>query len=125
MEFLIQILLGLTILFLSALGLKTMFYPKSVSELLDIKPKGPAGLNTMRGFLGGLFLGSSIVITVGLITGNTFFFLAVATTMSTVVFGRIISFFTDGFDKKSLVPFIVEIVMVTIFIVAHSILKTL
>jgi hypothetical protein len=47
-----------------------MFAPKSIFDILDIEPMGQAGLNTIRGFLGGSFIGSSIVLATGLFTGN-------------------------------------------------------
>ena len=118
MDSVIQGLVGLSCLFLVGLGVKTMFTPNSMLELLAIKPEGSAGLNTIRGFLGGLTAGSSIVLGVGLATGNTTFYLAVAMVMGTVIIGRLIGIAFDGFDKKVLFPLIAEIVMVTIFIVA-------
>ena len=75
-----------------------MFAPRSMVDLLAVGPEGPAGLNTIRGFLGGLFVGSSIVLAAGLATGNATFFLAVATVMSAVVVGRLMGIAVDGFD---------------------------
>ena len=118
MDIVIQGLVGLSCLFLVVLGAKTMFTPNSMLEILAIKPEGSAGLNTIRGFLGGLTTGSSIVLGTGLATGNTTFYLAVAMVMGTVVIGRLIGIAFDGFDKKVLFPLIAEILMVTIFIVA-------
>ena len=88
--------------------------------ILAVKPEGPAGLNTIRGFLGGLFIGSSIVLATGLITGKFTFFLAVAMTMSVVVVGRWVGIAVDGFDKKVVVPLVAEMIMVTIFIGAYT-----
>lgn len=119
MEFVIQGLVGLSSLFLLALGTRTMFAPKAMIDILAIEPEGPPGLNTIRGFLGGLFIGSSIVLATGLVTGNTTFFLAVAMTMSVVVAGRWLGIAFDGFDKKVVFPLVAEMVMVTIFIVAY------
>lgn len=48
----------------------------------------------------GVFIDSSMVLTTGLVTGNTTFFLAVATIMGTVVIGRLVGIGFDGFDKK-------------------------
>ena len=79
-----------------------------------------ADLNTVRGFLGGLFTASSIVLATGLITGNTTFFLAVAMTMSVVVIGRWVGIVVDGFEKKVVFPLLAEMVMVSIFITAYS-----
>ena len=119
-EIVLRGLVGLSCLFLAGLGLRTMFMPKSMFTLLAIEPEGPAGLNTIRGFLGGLFIGSSIVLITGLVTGNKTFFLAVATTMSVVVIGRLVGIAIDGFNKKVLFPLIAEILMVTFFFVTYA-----
>ena len=120
MDAVIQGLVGLSCLFLAGLGARTMFVPKSTFGILAVEPEGPAGLNTIRGFLGGLFIGSSILLATGLATGNTTFFLAVATVMGFVVIGRMVGIAVDGFSKKVLFPLVAEIVMVTIFIAAHK-----
>ena len=119
MESVIQGLVGLSGLFLLALGTRTMFAPKAMFDILAIKPEGPPGLNTIRGFLGGLFIGSSIVLATGLYTGNTTFFLTVAMTMGVVVIGRWVGIALDGFHKKVAFPLVAEMVMVSIFIIAY------
>lgn len=122
METFLQGLVGISCLFLAGLGTRAMFVPKSMVKILDVEMETAAGLNTVRGFLGGLFLGSSIVLVTGLITGNTTYFLAVATTMSAVIVGRLVGIAVDGFDKKVVFPLFAEIVMVTIFIAANTVL---
>ena len=122
-NFIIECLIGLSCLFLISLGTKTMFTPKSMFEILAIKPEGATGLNTIRGFLGGLFIGSSIVLATGLITGNPIFYLTIAIIMGLVVTGRLIGIIIDNFNKKILFPLIAEIVMVTIFIIAYILLR--
>ena len=76
METVLQGLVGLSCLFLAGLGARTMFTPKSMIGILAVEPDGPAGLNTMRGFLGGLILGSSILLATGLATAEIGRFLA-------------------------------------------------
>lgn len=124
MESLLQGLVGFCCLFLVGLGVRTMFAPDSMIDTLVIRPEGPAGLNTVRGFLGGLFLGSSIVLAAGLATGDTTFFLAVATVMGTVVLGRLAGVALDGYDKRVAFPLIAEMAMVAIFVMAHIQLRT-
>ena len=119
METVLQGLVGLSCLFLVGLGARTMFTPGSMVGILAVEPEGAAGLNTIRGFLGGLFVGSSIVLATGLATGNTTFFLAVAMTMGFVVFGRSAGIVVDGFDKKVAFPLIAEILMASIFVTAY------
>ena len=120
MEAVLQGLVGLSCLFLIGLGTRTMFAPKSMVQVLAVRPEGPAGLNTMRGFLGGLFIGSSILLATGLVTENTTFLLAVAMVMGVVVVGRLVGVAVDGFDKRVAFPLVAEMVMVTIFLVAHT-----
>ena len=119
-ETVLQGLVGLSCLFLAGLGTRTMFAPKSMVGTIAVEPEGPAGLNTIRGFLGGLFVGSSIVLATGLATGDTTFFLAVATVMSVVIVGRLVGIAVDGFDRKVVFPLVAELVMVAIFIGAHT-----
>ena len=116
----LQGLVGLSCLFLAGLGVRTMFAPRSMIDLLAVEPEGAAGLNTLRGFLGGLFVGSAIVLATGLVTGDTTFFLAVATVMSVVVVGRLLGIAVDGFDRKVVFPLVLEAVMVTIFFGASA-----
>jgi len=120
MDALLQGLVGLSCLFLVGLGAKTMFMPKSMFGILAVESDGAAGLNTIRGFLGGLFIGSSIVLFTGLATGNKTFFLAVAMVMGVVVIGRLVGIALDGFDKKVAFPLVAEMVMVTIFVTAYT-----
>ncbi|WP_051303549.1 DUF4345 family protein [Psychromonas aquimarina] len=120
METVIQSLLGLSCLFLACLGIKTMFSPKSMVEILDIEIETAAGLNTVRGFLGGLFIGSSTLLAAGLITANTTFILSVAITMSAVVIGRCVGIVIDGYNKKVLFPLAAEIIMTAAFIAAYT-----
>jgi Domain of unknown function (DUF4345) len=120
MEIVLQVLVGLSGLFLAVLGTRTMFFPKLMVDILDIEMETLAGLNTVRGNLGGLFIGCSIVLATGLVTGNTTFILAVAMIVSVVVIGRLVGIAVDGFDKKVVVPLVAEMVMVTIFIVTYT-----
>ncbi|MGF1742370.1 hypothetical protein L4C34_15060 [Vibrio profundum] len=120
MDTILQGLVLLSSLFLAGLGIRTVFVPKSMVEVLDIGIETAAGLNTVRGFLGGLFIGSSVILVTGLVTGNTTFFLAVAMTMSAVVFGRWVGIAGDGFDRKIGFPLVMEMIMVTIFVVAYT-----
>ena len=123
MESVLQGLVGLSCLFLAGLGARSMFSPNSMIEILAVEPEGPAGLNTIRGFLGGLFIGSSVVLATGLATGNTTFFLAVAMVMGVVVVGRLVGIAIDGFDKKVLFPLVLELIMVMVFLAAHTQLR--
>ncbi len=114
MELAVQGLVGACCLFLVGLGVTTLFVPKLMVGVLAVEPKGPAGWNTLRGFLGGLFVGSATVLATGLATGNRTFILAVAMVMSVVVFGRFVGLLLDGFAKGIVFPLVMEMIMVAI-----------
>lgn len=56
---------------------------------------------------------------IGLTTGQTLGFVAVAILMAVVAFGRIVGMLADGFDKAVLPPLIVELVIIAVLIAAH------
>jgi len=119
MQLIIQIIIGLVGLMLLGLGLKSMFTPNSMVKNFAIEPQGVAGLNTIRGVIGGLFLAGLTMLIAGLVAGNTVWFLAVAILLGGIAIGRIIGLITDGVDKAVIPPLVVELVMVTVLVVGH------
>lgn len=124
MQMVIQGLLGLICLMMFGLGVKSMFAPKSVVKNFAIEPVGAAGLNTIRGMIGGLFLASLVMLLTGLVTSQTAWFLAVAVLLGIIAIGRIIGMVLDGFDKSIIPPLVVELVMVIILVAGHMQLGT-
>ena len=119
MDLVLQALVGLMCLIVTGLGATSMFAPKSMVDVLSVEPAGSAGLNTIRGVVGGMFIGCSALLVTGLVTGHTAFFLAVATIMGVVAIGRLVGIAVDGFHKSVVIPLVVEAVGVTIFVGAH------
>lgn len=101
------------------LGMKSMFAPKSMLDNFDITPRGGAGLNTIRGVFGGLFIASLGMLVTGLLIGETVLFLAVASIMIAVAVGRLIGLISDGFDKAVVPPLVAELVITALLIFAH------
>ena len=98
MELALRILIGVFCLPLAALGLRSMFTPQSMGEAQSIAPEGAAGLNTIRGVIGGFFGACVTMLALGLVTGETLWFLAVAILMGVVIVGRVVGIAADGFD---------------------------
>ncbi|MEM7016073.1 MAG: DUF4345 family protein [Pseudomonadota bacterium] len=119
MEMVIQGLIALIALALSGLGIKSMFAPASMVKNFAIEPVGAAGLNTIRGMIGGLFLGCLAMLVAGFAMNNTVWFLAVAVILGAVAIGRVIGILLDGFEKSVIPPLVVELVMVAILVTAH------
>lgn len=120
MELTLQIFVGLATLMLLGLGTMSMFAPKRMVSNFAIEPIGTAGLSTIRSVIGGLFLASVAMLTIGLATGQTLGFLAVAILLGVVAFGRIVGIVTDGFDKAIVPPLVVELVIISVLVSAHS-----
>ena len=77
------------------------------------------GLSTIRSDLGGMFLTGGALLALGVLRGQTLWFLAVALLMGLIALGRLIGFALDGYDQRLLLPLIFEIVFVVLFVVAH------
>lgn len=120
MELTLQIFVGLATLMLAGLGTMSMFAPRRMLNNFAIEPIGTAGLSTIRSVIGGMFLASVIILAFGLYTGQTISFLAVATLLGVVAFGRVVGIVTDGFDKAVVPPLLVELVMIGVLIAAYS-----
>lgn len=118
MEKALKIIIGLFALMLLVIGLKTMVFPMEMIEKFGLDPIGTNGLNTVRGLVGGLLLGSSLMIITGIRTGKTLWFLPAALLMITVAAGRFLGLVVDGFDRAVLPPLVVEIVIASLLILA-------
>jgi hypothetical protein len=120
MELTLQILVGLATLMLTGLGAMSMFAPRRMVKNFAIEPVGTAGLSTIRSVIGGLFLASVAMLAIGLTTGQTLGFVAVAILLGVVAFGRIVGIVTDGFDKAVVPPLVVELVIIAVLVSAYT-----
>lgn len=120
MDSILNILVILATLALTGLGTMSMFAPRRMIANFAIEPVGAHGLSTIRSVIGGLFLASVALLVIGLTTGQTLGFVAVAIVMGAVAAGRIVGLMADGFDKAVLPPLVVELVIIAILLSAHS-----
>ncbi|MEZ5558205.1 MAG: DUF4345 family protein [Pseudomonadales bacterium] len=120
---LLKILVGLVALLLLYLGLGLVFDPLEGVRAFAVEPQGLHGLSTIRGDLGGMFIASTIMLSIGLATGASLWYMAVAVLMGAIAAGRVVGFVVDGYDDASLAPFIVELVMVAVLVTARVVLR--
>lgn len=125
METALNIFVILATVMLSGLGIMSMFAPRRMVANFAIEPVGSAGLSTIRSVIGGLFLASVALLVIGLTTGQTLGYAAVAILMAVVALGRIVGILADGFDKAVLPPLIVELVIIAVLITAYHQLPAL
>ncbi len=120
METTLNILVILATLMLSGLGIMSMFAPRRMVANFAIEPVGTAGLSTIRSVIGGLFLASVAMLVIGLTTGQTLGYVAVAILMGVVALGRVVGIIADGFDKAVLPPLVVELMIIAVLITAYT-----
>lgn len=120
METVLNILVILAAFMLAGLGVMSMFAPKRMVTNFAINPEGTAGLSTIRSVIGGLFLSCVTLLVIGLTTGQTLGYVAVAILMSVVAFGRIVGILADGFDKAVLPPLVVELILILVLVTAYT-----
>ncbi len=119
METTLNIFVILATLMLSGLGIMSMFAPRRMVANFAIEPVGTAGLSTIRSVIGGLFLASVALLVIGLTTGQTLGYVAVAILMAVVAVGRIVGILADGFDKAVLPPLVVELAIIAVLLSAY------
>lgn len=120
METTLNIFVILATIMLSGLGIMSMFAPRRMVANFAIEPVGTAGLSTIRSVIGGLFLASVALLVIGLTTGQTLGYVAVAILMAVVAIGRIVGILADGFDKAVLPPLVAELVIIAVLIAAYT-----
>ena len=105
----LKILAAVASLPLLGLGFAAMFSPNSMLELFDLTPKGTYGYNTIRADLGGLLIGSGLMIWIGLWKKQNSWFNATIFMMALLLFGRLISTVIDGWTNAAIPAIAVEI----------------
>lgn len=123
MENVWKIGVGLLAFLFTINGLVMMFAPETGMSNLGLTvadmDDAALGLNTVRGDLGGFFLGGAILAMWGILK-NPAYLMALAIVISVVMLGRIIGIATDGFAFTSLLFFIIEGVIVGVLVLAHK-----
>lgn len=123
MENVWKIGVGLLAFLFTINGLVMMFAPETGMSNLGLTvadmDDAALGLNTVRGDLGGFFLGGAILAIWGILKNPTYL-MALAIVISVVMLGRIIGIATDGFAFTSLLFFIIEGVIVGVLVLAHK-----
>src|ERR1700722_2965539 len=96
MQIVLRYLSGFAGVFFVILGLTFLLAPGSEFERFALLPSGNAGLSTLRGDMGGLFLGMGLFALLGAIRGAALFLAIPATILSFIIFGRLLNLMFDG-----------------------------
>ena len=104
-------LTGLLFIFL---GLKFLFSPAAQVAQFGVLPDGSGGLSTLRGDMGGLFLGMAGFILAGTISASANLLSIPAAFLCLIIFGRMASVIIDGSSGSGPQSMAVEIVMAVV-----------
>jgi len=94
------------------MGVNFVVDPVAGAAQLAVAPLGAEGLNTIRGDLAGLFLGSAFLLGLGIWREEGSWFVAVAAFMVVIASGRLVGFALDGAPSQTtLTAFVFEILI--------------
>ena len=102
------------------LGIKSMFFPESTYDLLEVTPTGTYGFNTIRASIGGLFLTGSSLMLMGMWTKNRTWLHAALLMVSIVFAGRIFSLWVDGWTTVAIPALVIEVFIIGVLVVASK-----
>ena len=119
MDLTLRIVVALFALLFLIMGVNLMLAPVSGAEGMAVTPIGEAGLSTLRADLGGLFVGSAVLLILGIMQRKAEWFLAVAVLMALIALGRLIGFIADGNPSQStVIAFGFELVIAAVLVLA-------
>ena len=119
-----RVLVGLVGAFFLVWGLRFYFSPDAMAIEFAIVPSGLAGVSTIRGDLGGMFVAVGLLSALGLRRGSHRLLYTAATIIGAVAFGRLVGFAYDGTPMLTVVPFVAELVFIAILLFGAARLRT-
>ena len=115
----VLVVLGIVPLFL--LGVVNVIAPSNTFDLYGIKPVDIMTYSTFRGVIGGLLIGISLVVIMGLITKNKIWYQSTLVLVSTILVCRFISVLFDGWTNDLLPAVLAEMYIdVVLFFAARQ-----
>jgi ribonuclease Z len=103
------------ILFLT-LGMMLLFAPAKQTAQFAVLATGNAGLSTLRGDLGGLFLGMAVFTLMGAIRASKIWLTVPAVFLSFIVLGRVLNVMLDGSSGVAVQSLLFELLLITILL---------
>lgn len=118
MELALKVFVGLFALLFLYMGVGFVFDPAASAVSIGLTPLAEHGLNTLRGDIGGLFIGSTLLLTLGILQRKSEWLLAVAMLMGVIALGRLVGFAIDGNpNPATLVAFGFEVTIVALLVI--------
>ena len=107
----VKVLLGLFALLLLYLSYNWMILTAKIAKEHDIQPTSSTGYNYLSGDIGGILLGSSIMMGLYLYQGGEQWIYPILILMGAVILGRVISLLMHGNSKQGIIGIVVELII--------------
>lgn len=117
----LRFIIGAFALLFLFMGAGFLFDPAGSAASLALTPEGAHGLNTLRGDMAGLFIGSALLLVLGVVRREPAWLVAVAVLMVVIACGRMVGFVVDGTPAQAtLIAFGFEVVIAAVLLFAAS-----
>ena len=124
METVFRWLVRLIGLILLLIGLGFLFVPDNVAAQFAIQPAAVGGFATLRGDLGGLFLGMAFFCFLGALEAKSHWLLVPTVFLAAIILGRLFNLLSEGVVGPGVGPLLFEIVLVLVLVGAQRVLVT-
>ena len=113
-------IVGVIGLNLLLIGLGFLVAPSTLSSQFWIHPSSIAGFATLRGDLGGLFIGMAVFTLLGARPSKSRWLIVPTVFLAAIILGRLVNLFSEGVSGPSVGPLLLEIVLVIVLIGAQK-----
>jgi hypothetical protein len=116
----LKILCGLYAALMGWFGVRWWFAFDGITEEWAVQSLSVLGTNNLTADMGSLFLGSAIMIALGLRAGQSAWLLATALLMAIAAGGRLVAYATAGYAPESLAALIFEVLSCALLVATHK-----
>jgi hypothetical protein len=106
------------------LGVRWWFAFDGITAEWAVQSLSVLGTNNLTADMGSLFLGSAIMIALGLRAGQSAWLLATALLMAIAAAGRLVAYATVGYAPEALVALIFEVLSCVLLVATHKRMTT-
>jgi len=116
----LKILCGLFAALMAMFGVRWWFDFSGIEAEWQVDALNNLGVNNLTADMGALFLGTAILIALGLRAGKSVWLLSAAVLMLVAAAGRLLAFATTGYEAGALTALIVEVVSAVLLWFTHT-----
>lgn len=123
MQRVLRILAALVGLLMLAMGLTFLLAPSRLMGQFAVLASGNAGFSTVRGDLGGLFIGMAVFTLIGAVRASKKWLAVPTVFLGFIVLGRILNLLFDGRSAEGVQAVILELVLITVLLLTIASLQ--